>query len=52
MPYFMVYGAKAVLLTDLDYGGPRVKQYATKQNESSIEDMLDQLGKARDVTLL
>jgi hypothetical protein len=24
-PFFMVYGSKAVLLTDLDYGAPRVR---------------------------
>jgi hypothetical protein len=28
--YFMVYGAKAMLPTDLDYDGLRVKQCATK----------------------
>jgi hypothetical protein len=26
-PSFMVYGAEAVLSTDLDYGVPRVMQY-------------------------
>lgn len=24
---FMVYGVEAMLLTDLDYGAPRVKEY-------------------------
>jgi hypothetical protein len=48
----MVYGAKAVLPTDLDYEALRVKEYATKQNESSLEDALDQLDEARDVILL
>jgi len=27
MPFFMVYGSKAVLLIDLDYGAPRVRAY-------------------------
>jgi hypothetical protein len=49
--YFMVYGAEAVLPTDLDYDGLRVKQYATK-NESSLVDTLDQLDEACDVALL
>ena len=26
-PFFMVYGSEAILLTDLDYGAPRVKPY-------------------------
>ena len=50
--YFMCYGAEAVLPTNLDYDTPRVKQYATKLNESSLEDVLDQLDEARDVALL
>jgi hypothetical protein len=48
MPYFVVFGAEALLPTDLDYGAPRVKQYTTKQNKSSLEDTLDQLHEARD----
>jgi len=27
MPFFMVYGSEAVLLTNLDYGAPRVRAY-------------------------
>ena len=26
-PFFMVYGSEAILLTDLDYGAPRVRAY-------------------------
>jgi hypothetical protein len=26
-PFFMVYGTEAVLLTDLNYGAPRVMMY-------------------------
>jgi hypothetical protein len=48
----MVYGDEAVLPTDLDNSAPRVKRYATKQNESSLEDAMDQLDEARDVVLL
>jgi hypothetical protein len=51
-PYFMVYGAEAVLPTDIKYGTPRVKLYTSEQNESSLNDALDQLDKAHDVALL
>ena len=27
MPFFMVYGSKALVLTDLDYGASRVRAY-------------------------
>ena len=26
-PFFMVYGSKVILPTDLDYGAPRVRAY-------------------------
>jgi len=26
-PFFMVYGSEVILLTDLDYGVPRVRTY-------------------------
>jgi ribonuclease HI/transposase InsO family protein len=29
-PFFLVYGAEAILPTDLEYGSPRTKAYATK----------------------
>jgi hypothetical protein len=45
----MVYGAKTVLPTDIEYGALRVKLYTSKKNESNPKDMLDQLDEARDV---
>jgi len=48
----MVYGSKAVLLTDLDYGAPRVRAYDEQGAEASLEDTMDQLDEARDVALL
>jgi hypothetical protein len=48
----MVYGAEAVLPTDLDYDALRLKQYATKQNKSSLEDTLDQLDEDSHMALL
>ena len=52
MPFFMVYGSEAILSTGLDYGAPRVKAYNEQGNETSLEDSMDMLDEARDVTLL
>jgi hypothetical protein len=50
--FFLVYGAKAILPTDLEYGSPRTKAYNDQNNQTSREDSLDQLEEARDVALL
>jgi hypothetical protein len=49
---FLVYGAEAILPTDLEYGSPRTKAYDDQNNQTSREDSLDQLEEARDVALL
>jgi transposase InsO family protein len=46
------YGAEAILPTDLEYGSPRTKAYDDQSNQTSQEDLLDQLEEARDVALL
>jgi hypothetical protein len=46
---FLVYGAEAILPTDLEYGSLRTKAYDDRSNR---EDSLDQLEEARDVALL
>ena len=51
-PFFMVYGSRAVLPTDLDYGVPRVRAYDEQGAKASLEDAMDQLDEARDVALL
>ena len=51
-PFFLVYGAEAMLPTDLEYGSPRVKAYQEQQNQQAREDSLDQVDEARDVALL
>jgi transposase InsO family protein len=51
-PFFLVYGAEAVLPTDLEYGSPRTKAYDDRSNQTSREDSLDQLKEARDMALL
>jgi hypothetical protein len=51
-PFFLVYGAEAVLPTDLEHGSPRTKAYDDRSNQTSREDSLDQLEETRDVALL
>jgi transposase InsO family protein len=51
-PFFLVYGAEAILPTDLEYGSPRTKAYDNQSNQTNQEDSLDQLEEARDVALL
>jgi transposase InsO family protein len=51
-PFFLVYGAEAILPTDLEYGSPRTRAYDDQSNRTNREDSLDQLEEARDVALL
>jgi hypothetical protein len=51
-PFFLVYGAEAILPTDLEYGFPRTRAYDDRSNQTSREDSLDQLKEARDMALL
>jgi transposase InsO family protein len=51
-PFFLVYGAEAVLPTNLEYGSPRLKAYNEQSNDVTRENALDQLEEARDVALL
>jgi len=51
-PFFLVYGAEAVLPTDLEYGFPRLKAYQEQRNQQAREDSLNQVDEARDVALL
>jgi hypothetical protein len=51
-PFFLVYGAEAILPIDLEYDSPRTKVYDDRSNQTSREDSLDQLEEARDVVLL
>jgi transposase InsO family protein len=41
-PFFLVYGAEAILPTDLEYGSPRVRGYDEGANQRAREDSLDQ----------
>ena len=48
----MVYGAEAVLLTDLDFGSPRTRAYNEVKSEEARQDDVDQLEEARETALL
>ena len=52
MPFFMIYGAEAVLPTDLDYGAPRIRAYDEQGAKASHQDTMDQLDEAHDIALL
>jgi transposase InsO family protein len=51
-PFFLVYGAEAILPTDLEYGSPRVRGYDEGANQRAHEDSLDQLEEACTVALM
>jgi transposase InsO family protein len=51
-PFFLVYGAEAVLSTDLEYGSHRVRGYDEGTNQRAREDSLDQLDEVRTVALM
>jgi transposase InsO family protein len=51
-PFFLVYGAEAVLPTDLEYGSPKVKGYDKNTNQRAREDSLDQIDEAHDVAMM
>jgi hypothetical protein len=42
----MVYGSKAVLPIDLEYGTPRIEVYDEHGNQTTREEALDQLDEA------
>jgi transposase InsO family protein len=41
MPIFLIYGAVAVLPTDLEYGSPKIKGYNESSNQRARKDSLD-----------
>jgi hypothetical protein len=51
-PFFLIYGAEAILPTDLEYGSPRVRGYDEGDNQRAREDSLDQSDEARTVALM
>ena len=51
-PFFLTYGAEAVLPTDLEYGSPRLRAYNEQTNDERLANAKDQLEEARDVALI
>jgi transposase InsO family protein len=51
-PFFLVYGAEAILPTDLEYGSPRVRGNDEGANQRAREDSLDQLDEVRTMALM
>jgi hypothetical protein len=51
-PFFLVYGAEAILPTDLEYGSPKTRTYDARSNQTNREDSLDQLEESWDMALL
>jgi hypothetical protein len=50
--FLLVYGAEAILPTDLEYGSPRVQGYDEGANQRTRGDSLDQLDEARTMALM
>ena len=49
-PFFMVYGAEAVLPCDTIHDSPRVRMYEEREAELDRQDDLDGLEEERDIT--
>jgi hypothetical protein len=50
-PFNLVYGAEAVLPTDIEFDTPRVVQYTQEQAKDAREDSVDLLEEAREQAL-
>ena len=51
-PFFLAYGAEAVLPSDLDHGAPRVKAFDRDQAAEAQQDAVDLLDKAHEATVI
>jgi hypothetical protein len=49
--FIMVYGAAAVLPTELQYGSPRIQAYQPAKAERARRDALNLLEESRDITV-
>jgi hypothetical protein len=50
-PFFLVYGAEAMLPTDIEFDAPRVVQYTQEQAKEAREDGANLLEEAREQAL-
>ena len=51
-PFFLIYGAKAVLPFDLDHDAPRVKAFDRDRAKKAQQDAVDLLEEARETTVI
>ena len=51
-PFFLAYGAEAVLPSDLDHGAPRVKAFDRDRAAEPQQDAVDLLEEARETTVI
>jgi hypothetical protein len=51
-PFFLLFGAEAVLPTDVHYSAPRVVAYIKEDVEKALTDAQDLLDEARDIALV
>ena len=51
-PFFLAYGAKAVLPSDLDHGAPRVMALDNDRATEAQQDVVDLLEEARETTVI
>jgi hypothetical protein len=50
-PFFLLFGAEAVLPTNVHYCAPRIVAYVEEDVQKALEDAQDLLDKARDIAL-
>jgi hypothetical protein len=50
-PFFLFFGAKAVLLSDVCYNAPRVAAYVKTDADKALKNAKDLLDEARDIAL-
>ena len=51
-PFFLAYGAEAVLPTELEYGFPRIQDYDIEHGTTDAQLVVDLLEEARDAVLV
>ena len=51
-PFFLAYGSKAVLPSDIDHGAPRVKVFDHDRAMKAQQDVVDLLEEAHETTVI
>ena len=51
-PFFLVYGAEVVLVSDLLHNAPRVKLFSENEAEQAQQDAVDLLEEEREMALI